>query len=211
MINKGDKLIKKRIIWFLLGMACFIIAQPLTRLPLLAILQHSTDYILAYSLHPIFIGILIAASAGVFEEGARFLFKKFFIKPAASDFSQPVIFGLGHGIAEALIILIPALSMASVSELGLAFFERFFTIIGHIALTIIVWNGFQRNKKGLYLLIAILIHGFMDALIPILSPLPNSEFILEGALVAVVIIMVYYAWYSRKYYIGRKIDEQIKI
>jgi uncharacterized membrane protein YhfC len=95
---------KKRILWFFLGAACFIISQPLTRLPILEHLQQSTDFILVYSLYPVLIGILIALSAGVFEESARFLFKQFLIKPAASDFSQPIIFGLGHGIAEALII-----------------------------------------------------------------------------------------------------------
>ena len=202
---------KKRIIWFFLGAACFIISQPLTRLPILQQMQQSTDFILVYSLYPLLIGILIALSAGVFEEGARFLFKQFLIKPAASDFSQPLIFGLGHGIAEAFLVLIPALSLVSVPELGLAFFERILTIILHVTLTVVVWNGFQKNRRVLYLLIAILIHGLVDSLIPILSPLPNAIFLLEGALVVVDIIMVGYAWYSRKYYTGRNSNEKIGV
>ena len=202
---------RKRVIWFFLGAACFIISQPLTRLPILQQMQQSTDFILVYSLYPLLIGILIALSAGVFEEGARFLFKQFLIKPAASDFSQPLIFGLGHGIAEAFLVLIPALSLVSVSELGLAFFERILTIILHVTLTVVVWNGFQKNRRVLYLLIAILIHGLVDSLIPILSPLPNAIFLLEGALVVVDIIMVGYAWYSRKYYTGRNSNEKIGV
>jgi hypothetical protein len=63
----------------------------------------------------------------------------------------------------------------------------------------------------LYLLIAILIHGFVDALIPILSPLPNSILLIEGTLVAAVIIMAGYAWYSRKYYIRRNYNEEIMV
>ena len=146
-----------------------------------------------------------------FEEGARFLLSNFYIKPAASDFSQPLIFGLGHGIAEAFLVLIPALSLVSVPELGLAFFERILTIILHVTLTVVVWNGFQKNRRVLYLLIAILIHGLVDSLIPILSPLPNAIFLLEGALVVVDIIMVGYAWYSRKYYTGRNSNEKIGV
>ena len=202
---------RKRVIWFFLGAASFIISQPLTRLPILQQMQQSTDFILVYSLYPLLIGILIALSAGVFEEGARFLFKQFLIKPAASDFSQPLIFGLGHGIAEAFLVLIPALSLVSVPELGLAFFERILTIILHVTLTVVVWNGFQKNRRVLYLLIAILIHGLVDSLIPILSPLPNAIFLLEGALVVVDIIMVGYAWYSRKYYTGRNSNEKIGV
>jgi uncharacterized membrane protein YhfC len=205
------KLTRKRVIWFFLGAACFIISQSLTRLPILQQMQQSTDFILVYSLYPLLIGILIALSAGVFEEGARFLFKQFLIKPAASDFSQPLIFGLGHGIAEAFLVLIPALSLVSVPELGLAFFERILTIILHVTLTVVVWNGFQKNRRVLYLLIAILIHGLVDSLIPILSPLPNAIFLLEGALVVVDIIMVGYAWYSRKYYTGRNSNEKIGV
>lgn len=205
------KLTRKRVIWFFLGAACFTISQPLTRLPILQQMQQSTDFILVYSLYPLLIGILIALSAGVFEEGARFLFKQFLIKPAASDFSQPLIFGLGHGIAEAFLVLIPALSLVSVPELGLAFFERILTIILHVTLTVVVWNGFQKNRRVLYLLIAILIHGLVDSLIPILSPLPNAIFLLEGALVVVDIIMVGYAWYSRKYYTGRNSNEKIGV
>jgi uncharacterized membrane protein YhfC len=93
---------KKRILWFFLGAACFIISQPLTRLPILEHLQQSTDFILVYSLYPVLIGILIALSAGVFEESARFLFKQFLIKPAASDFSQPIIAGIYLGTGSGL-------------------------------------------------------------------------------------------------------------
>jgi uncharacterized membrane protein YhfC len=76
---------------------------------------------------------------------------------------------------------------------------------------VVVWNGFQKNRRVLYLLIAILIHGLVDSLIPILSPLPNAIFLLEGALVVVDIIMVGYAWYSRKYYTGRNSNEKIGV
>ena len=166
---------------------------------------------LAYVLDPLIIGILIALSAGIFEEGFRFLFKQFLIKPSECSILQPIIFGLGHGIAEALIILIPALSLAPVSQLGLAFLERALAIILHINLTIVVWNGFQKKKKTLYLLIAIAIHGFVNSLIPFFSSFPNSIVLIEGALAVIDVLMIGYSFYSSKYYVrGRNSHEEIK-
>ncbi len=191
----------KRILWFFLGAVCFIISQPLLRLPILQYLQSSVDFELAYTLNPLLIGVLIALSAGVFEEGFRFVFKRFLLKPDKCSFSQPIIFGLGHGVAEALIILLPVLSLVPVSQLGLAIFERIMAVILHINLTVLVWNGFQTKKRTLYLLTAILVHGFINSLIPILSLLPNSILMIEGALVFVNILLIGYSNYSRKYYL----------
>ena len=191
----------KRILWFFLGAVCFIISQPLLRLPILQYLQSSVDFELAYTLNPLLIGVLIALSAGVFEEGFRFVFKRFLLKPDKCSFSQPIIFGLGHGVAEALIILLPVLSLVPVSQLGFAIFERIMAVILHINLTVLVWNGFQTKKRTLYLLTAILVHGFINSLIPILSLLPNSILMIEGALVFVNILLIGYSNYSRKYYL----------
>lgn len=193
-----------RIIWFLLGSACFIISQPLFRLPILQLLQKSTDFSLVNVLYPKITGILIALSAGVFEEGFRFLFKQFLLKPDKCVFSQPIIFGLGHGIAEAFIILAPALSRVQISQLGLAFLERFLAIILHVNLTIIVWNGFQRNKEVLYLVLAVIVHGFVDSLIPLLYPFANYIIMIEGALAVIDILLVVYSYNSKKYYIKRR-------
>ncbi|NLY17722.1 MAG: YhfC family intramembrane metalloprotease [Clostridiaceae bacterium] len=208
----GSKLKNSRILWFLSGSACFIISQPLLRLPVLQQLQKSTDFILFNTLYPKVTGILIALSAGVFEESFRFLFKRFFMKPDKCVFSQPVIFGLGHGIAEALIILVPAFSMVHISQLGTAFLERFLAIILHVCLTIIVWNGFQRNQKILYLILAVIIHGFVNSMIPLLYPYKNYIIMIESALAFVDILLVIYSYNSRKYYIkGSSIKDEITI
>jgi len=202
----------ERILWFFLGSACFIIAQPLLRLPILNYLQQSTDFLLAYTLNPLLIGIMIAFSAGVFEEGFRFLFKQFLLQPAGCEFSQPVIFGLGHGIAEAVMVLVPAFMVLPVSQLGLATLERILAIILHVTLTVVVWNGFQKKQRALYLVLAITIHGFVNSLIPVLSPFPDSVVLIEGALAVVVVVMVGYSCHSKKYYIpGRNSNEEIRM
>jgi uncharacterized membrane protein YhfC len=165
---------------------------------------------LAYALNPLLMGIAIAFSAGVFEEGFRFLFKQFLLQPAACEFTQPVIFGLGHGTAEALMILVPAFMVLPVSQLGLAILERVLAIILHVTLTVVVWNGFQKNQRALYLVLAITIHGLVNSLIPILSPFPGSVMLIEGALAAVVVVMMGYSYYSKRYYLpGRSSNEEI--
>jgi uncharacterized membrane protein YhfC len=191
----------KRILWFFLGAACFFISQPLLRLPILQHLQQSTDFMLAYALNPLLIGILIAFSAGIFEEGFRFLFKRYLLRPSECLFLQPIIFGLGHGIAEALIILVPAFTLVSQAQLGLAVLERALAIILHVNLTVIVWNGFQKNKRMQYLLFAIMVHGAVNSLIPILTPFTNAVILIEGALAIVDIILIGYSWHSRKIYV----------
>jgi len=181
-------------------------------LPILYYLQQSTDFLLAYILYPLLIGIAIAFSAGVFEEGFRFLFKQFLLQPARCEFSQPVIFGLGHGIAEALMILVPAFMVLPVSQLGLATLERVLAIILQVSLTVVVWNGFQKNQRALYLVLAITIHGLVNSLIPVLSPFPDSVILIEGALAAVVVVMTGYSYYSKKYYIpGRNSNEETRM
>jgi hypothetical protein len=51
------------------------------------------------------------------------------------------------------------------------------------------------------LLLAILLHGLMDALIPIISYFTTSFTIFEGTFLVVDIFMVIYAFHSRKYYL----------
>jgi len=167
---------------------------------------------LAYTLNPLLIGIAIAFSAGVFEEGFRFLFKQFLLQPAECEFSQPVIFGLGHGTAEALMVLVPIFMVVPVSQLGLATLERVLAVILHVTLTVVVWNGFQKKQRALYLVLAITIHGSVNSLIPILSPFPDSVMLIEGALAMVVVVMMWYSWRSKKYYIpGRNSNEEIRM
>jgi uncharacterized membrane protein YhfC len=81
-----------------------------------------------------------------------------------------------------------------------------------VTLTVVVWNGFQKNQRALYLVLAITIHGFVNSLIPVLSPFPDSVILIEGALAAVVVVMMGYSYYSKKYYIqGRTSNEEIRM
>ncbi|MGO3751680.1 MAG: YhfC family glutamic-type intramembrane protease [Peptoniphilaceae bacterium] len=191
---------KRRILTFILGSICFIASQPLLRIPILNYIQSTSRFSLFYVLNPLLTGILIVFSAGIFEEIFRFIFKKAFLKPIKTDILEPILFGLGHGISEALIILIPALSIVSIGNLKMAIIERILTIILHVGLTVIVWNGFQLNKKIRYLLIAVLIHGLTNSFIPIFSFSKNRIILIEGILLLVDILLIVYIYESRKNY-----------
>ncbi len=190
----------KRLKVFLLGALCFTISQPVLRIPLLNSLQRSTKFILLYTLNPILIGILIAFSAGVFEEGFRFLFKRNFIRPVKTDILEPILFGLGHGVTEALMVLWPFIFTLPISSLSLAIVERFLAIILHIGLSVIVWNGFMLNRRLKYLSISILIHGLVHSTIVIFGSGINAIFLIESFLAILAVFMLLYIYKSRKYY-----------
>lgn len=193
--------VRKGVVWFLLGGLCFTISQPLLRLPLLDYLQQSGDFLLTATLYPMMTGVGIAFSAGVFEEGFRFIFKSTLLRSPACPFSQPLLFGLGHGVTEAAIVLIPALLAGrGIPLLGVALLERALAIGLHIHLTVLVWNGVVRNKKVRYLLAAIAIHGTVNAAIPLFASHPNGVWIIESVLAVVVLVMSVHTIYSKRFY-----------
>src|SRR3990170_4390155 len=52
--------------------------------------------------------LLLGLAAGVFEEGARFLAYRFWIR-GARTYREGVLFGLGHGSAEAIFVAVLAI------------------------------------------------------------------------------------------------------
>lgn len=188
---------------FISGAACFIISQPLLRLPLLNHLLSDTRFILFYRVNFVLVGILIAFSAGIFEEGFRFIFKSSFFKTVKYGLREPIVFGLGHGLAEAGMVLIPYITVVPLASLYLAILERVLATILHIGLTVIVWNGFQLGRKYRYLALAILVHGLTNSLIPLLASHPNSIIIIESSLALIDLLIIMYIVKSRKHYTGR--------
>lgn len=198
---------KKRIRTFLLGGLCFIVSQVLLRMPILNYLQGTSRFNLFYTLNPLLTGILIAFSAGIFEEGFRYIFKKNLLRPTKTNILEPILFGLGHGLTEALILLLPAFFIYSLGDLKLPILERILAIILHIGLSVIVWNGFQLDRRMSYLLLAIAVHGLTNSLIPILSGYDNFIVLIEGSFLIIDIVLIAYIYRSRKLYI---LEEEIR-
>lgn len=180
-------IIAKRYIPFVLGMFAFIGAQVLIRLPLLEFLKiHSINYLMLSAMQPVLFSVFIGLSAGVFEELARFIMMRFFMRQR--DWKSGLMFGIGHGGVEAILFIgISAFSMmfsplanAYNADFFIGGIERFFALLLHIGLSIIVLQSVVQRKL-IYVVLAMIIHGFVDTLVGIL-PLIMSP---KTALIAV--------------------------
>lgn len=81
--------------------------------------------------------------------------------------------------------------------------ERVLVISMHVSFTIVVWNGFQRNKRAAYLILAILLHGAVDGAIPFYRYLNFSIPMIEGILVIMALGLDLCSIKSKKYYVKR--------
>ncbi len=152
---------------------------------------------------PLLSGIFVAMSAGVFEESGRFAFKSFILKPARTRIWEPIVFGLGHGLCEAVWLFSSMWSMIGILEpaqIILPIVEGILAITMHIGFSVMIWNGFQLDKRIRYLLIAILAHGLVDTLIPLAGKFGWGVLQLEGMLAGIAALLLIYVIYSRKYY-----------
>ena len=199
---------------FFLGALCFLVSQVFTRVPLLGWLQSEPGFMLWAMSYPLLSGILVAFTAGIFEESGRFAFKALAIKPAHSRISEPVIFGLGHGLCEAVWIFSMfwgSISILQPSQLILPVVERLLAITIHVGFSVMIWNGFQLDKRLRYLVLAILIHGMVDAMIPLAGKFGWGVLALEGIVAGFAALSLIYVFYSIKYYQKEESDEKDQV
>src|SRR5690625_1947925 len=193
---------KKRYIPFGLGILAFVVSQVLLRIPLMEYLgQNSAAYSMFSVTQPVLFSIVVGLSAGVFEVLARFVAMMFLIKQR--DWQSGFLFGAGHGGIEAVLFVgISAISLLfspsiiASSELYLVGgIERLFAMLLHIGLSIIVLQGVVQ-KRFFYVVIAILIHGLVDALVgifPIYIPADYALIAIEGALALIALAVFIYS------------------
>ena len=198
---------KKYYIPFILGVLAFVVSQMLLRIPLMEyIAQHSAFYSMFSVTRPVLFAIAIGLSAGVFEEIARFVAMCFFMKQR--DWRAGFLFGAGHGGIEAVLfvgisaitlLFSPVISSSSLYMIGGV--ERFFAIVLHIGLSIIVLQAVVR-RRIIYLILAILLHGLIDALVGILPVYLSRDYALMTIEVALAITAIavfgYSLWIKRK-------------
>ncbi len=194
------RLSENKLVWFLLGAMCFYISQPLIRIPLLTAWQNSVGYLMLAATSPALLWLILGGTAGLAEELARFLFKLGLVRPTPSGISQPIIFGLGHGLMEVVYLLLPPLLSGYGPMMGLAFLERALAMCMHVGLTVMVWNGFQTGRRWLYLGLAILVHALIDSSLGLLMALKLTPLQTEGVIGLYALGLLIYTIYSRKYY-----------
>lgn len=163
------------LVLFLFGALCFFLSQIVLRLPLLNYLQGRVGFSMFSLRHPSLVLALVLLSASLFEEGFRFLFRKFLLRAEGGDerglydfadkIGAPIAFGLGHGLCEVFYVF----NLVSLS-LGLTNYtyvvvERILAVIFHICQAILIFKGFKVNRKYSYLLLAIVLHTAFNGLI----------------------------------------------
>ncbi|MGQ9759194.1 MAG: YhfC family glutamic-type intramembrane protease [Candidatus Methanomethylicaceae archaeon] len=106
--------------------------------------------------------IYSAILAGLFEEITRFWLVR---RTKLSDSKQGMTFGLGWGIAEALVIFIPSVLFGPTSlftnfmDILPGVLERYVAVLAHIAFTFIIIRGMQYRE---YVIVAIAGHAVLD-------------------------------------------------
>ncbi|MGG2066824.1 YhfC family glutamic-type intramembrane protease [Bacillus sp. S14(2024)] len=199
---------KKRYIPFVLGGLAFVVSQVLIRVPIIKYLgEHSTAYSMFSAMQPVLFAIVIGLTAGIFEELARFIAMRFFMKQR--DWQSGFLFGAGHGGIEAVLflgssavfLLFSPTAIANSDTYFIGGIERFFAMLLHIGLSIIVLQGVVR-KRFLYVVLAIMIHGIVDALVgilPLYVPKESSLLIVEVTLAVIAVAVFNYSlWIKRK-------------
>ena len=176
---------------FVLGVLAFVISQMVIRIPILNyIVIHSSTYQYWSVTKPIVVLTLLAVSAGVVEELARWIFMRWFLK--RKTYFNGIIFGFGHGGIEALLLVgIPVviqLNMASQTQLFLSGVERLCAIAIHVCLSLIILTG-VRTGAFRYVCYAIIIHSMINFIGGTLAQ-TQSLVIVETVLVTLVCILI---------------------
>ncbi len=177
---------------FILGVLAFVISQLVIRLPLLNfVASNSSTYQLWSVTKPIVVLTLLALTAGIAEELARWIFMRRLLK--SRSYFNGMIFGFGHGGIEALLIVgIPVvmqINMVAPSHLVLSGVERLCAMAIHVCLSIIVLAGI-RKRAFHYCLYAILIHAFINFTTGYLA-LTQSLIIVEIVLVTLTCMLIF--------------------
>ncbi|ARK23842.1 CAAX protease [Sporosarcina sp. P37] len=188
----------RRWIPFLLGVLAFTVSQLFLRLPLLGYLEkNSIDYLFFSSQHPIWYAIGLGLSAALAEEAARYAAIRYFMKQR--DWLSGFLFGAGHGGIESVILVgIPIATMyLTAGDAGMpaiAGVERFFAILLHIGLSILVLQAVTRNRL-LYLILAIAVHTGINAMIGILPLfIPREYMILSVESILAIVSVSLFIW-----------------
>ena len=166
---------------FFVGMMAFVISQLMIRIPVLRFVLPRFAWFTVLQMNPWAYGVFLGLSAGIFEETARWIGIRFFMK-GKRNAEHGLAFGLGHGGIEAMVLVglnfIVGLGMviggqgalfpAGTKEIFMAGGERLYAIAFHVGASLLVLYGICMGKTVRYLLGAIGLHTLMDAAIVIL-------------------------------------------
>ncbi|WP_440895596.1 YhfC family glutamic-type intramembrane protease [Amphibacillus sp. Q70] len=183
---------RQYLIPYLLGIITFLISQIMIRIPLLSLFNQSSVGLDLQLFYPVIYALILGISASLFEEYGRWLMMKLPLKNRLS-WQAGFWFGLGHGLLEAFLIfglpILTTIGQVDNLNLWLGSFERFFAILLHISLSILVMYSVA-TKKYRYFIIALLAHALVDIAVGIF-PMIFSQPILfiEGFLLIISLLL----------------------
>ncbi len=202
---------------FLLGTLCFVASQVLLRIPLLSFLSQQGWYQSFASGAPILFVILVGGlSAGIFEEGARWLVMRYVLasnngivlsmsrwqnkegKRYTSNISA-VAFGIGHGGFEAAwLVGVQWLWLLMYSGTPLMFLpfgdalasgvERLIAMAAHVMFSLLVMKS-VRERKRFWLIAAVILHTVINSVGVLTMTYTGSVWLTQGVLAACVFAM----------------------
>lgn len=192
---------------FALGAACFFVSQVVLRLPLLSALNGTAWFAAFAAVNPFLYVLILAASAALFEETARYVM----LRPQrknAIDLRVPIAFGLGHGGLEALLTGagIASTLLVNFDQAGLlggallvSGFERLSAMACHIAFTLLVYHAVMHRRPAAFGA-ALLLHCLVDvcAGLASLSVIPLFLFEIALAVLAALQLWLVYSFVDKR-------------
>lgn len=172
------------------GILAFFVSQVCIRIPMLQVLAAQPWYKAFAKNQTVLYLIIVCFTAGLFEETARYLGVRFFLKDQR-EYRDAVAFGLGHGFCE--VVLLVGLSEVSMFAVGMminggsfnpsvasakqtidsmlkitpvvpltAVWERVSAVMFHLFATVLVFRA-VREKKILWYFAALGAHTVLDS------------------------------------------------
>lgn len=191
---------RKYLLAFGSGVLTFVVFQVLTRMPLLQLyLPNFTWYFKLVYEYPILHAVFLGLSAALFEELGRYLVMSLIMKKKRS-FKNAVFFGLGHGGVEAILMvgintLLILIYYKGVSGqpfmMLLAGAERISAITFHVLWSVMVMFAIK-EKRLIYLILAILTHFLLDTGVVLTQLLGIDIVIVELALLVFAMMALIY-------------------
>lgn len=190
----------------LLGVLTFFVFQVATRIPLLQIGLYKSVWFSLFSMtQPVLYALFLGATAALFEEGGRWIIMTVLMKNK-NRLNDGIAFGVGHGGFEAVLLVgINALALLIVNGPStmpwLTFaggMERVFAMIIQIALSVMVLKSVVL-KRPLWLLLAFVLHTFIDTGAVIMQYAGVSVLLIEAAIgVSAVALLLFVVFEHKK-------------
>jgi uncharacterized membrane protein YhfC len=202
-------------IFLVFGAAMFVLS--LVRIPLNLFVQNSLDQYFFGTALLLVSAFFPSLTAGLFEEGCRFLGYRYLFKPDKRNWHNGLMYGTGHGGIEVLLLVtvnhlalfvilqtapavLPAGTLNQIQTISVymplvAVLERVFAMCLHVGLSILVLQCFLRGSRK-YLAYAVGFHFAADFVVLLISS--KSIFLSEAAVAVFAVIALYIVWKLRE-------------